>query len=156
MGDHTECFQVDYDPAAVSYESLLDLFWQSHDFTRPAWKTQYASLVLVSTEEQLAVARESAARMEELFGRPVATRIEHLDRFWRAEDYHQKYYLRNDSVLNAEMHSLYPDELRFTDSTAAARINGYAVGGPCARLERDLPELGVSDIAAQRLRARCV
>ena len=60
MGDHTECFQVDFDPEVVTYEDLLELFWQSHDPFAPAYKTQYASLVLASDEEQLAVARASA------------------------------------------------------------------------------------------------
>ena len=122
MGDHTECFEVDFDPAAVSYDDLLELFWTSHDATRPAWKTQYASLVLARDEEQLGAARASAERFSAIVARPVATRIERLDRFWLAEDYHQKYYLRNDRVLYGELRAAYPAEEHFVASTAAARM----------------------------------
>jgi len=155
MGDHTECFQVDFDSSAVSYEDLLELFWQSHDPTHAAWKTQYASLVLTHDDAQLAAARESAERYQRLFGECVTTRIEPLGEFWLAEDYHQKYYLRNDRVLMAEFRAFYPHEAEFVASTAAARVNGYLNGGQCARLERDLPDLGLSEGAAEHLRSAC-
>lgn len=156
MGDHTECFEVDFDPAVVSYEDLLELFWTTHDPTHPAWKTQYASLVLAHDETQLATARESAARFSAVVGRPVATRIEMLERFWLAEDYHQKYYLRNDRVLFGEIRAAYPREDALVASTAAARMNGYISGaGSCVRLEQDLPGLGLSDEGSRHLRSRC-
>lgn len=155
MGDHTECFQVEFDPEEVTYEDLLELFWQSHDPTRPAFKTQYASLVLTHDDAQFAVARESADRIETLLGRKIATRIEPLKRFWLAEDYHQKYYLRNDPVLFGELRAIYPDERQFVDSTAAARINGYLYGGGCQRLEAELPHFGLGGEAEQHLRSKC-
>ncbi len=92
MGDHTECFQVDFDPGVVSYDDLLQLAWQSHDPTRQAFKTQYASLILAHDEAQLAAARASAMRLEAAPRRKVVTRIEPLVRFWPAEEYHQHYY----------------------------------------------------------------
>lgn len=156
MGDHTECFEVDYDPGVITYEDLLERFWQSHDPTRPAWKTQYASVILANDDEQLQAARESAENYTRLFGRPVATRIERLGTFWLAEDYHQKYYLRGHRKLSAELHAVYPYGRGFIDSTAAARLNGYLYGaGTCARLERDLPLLGISDDDAAHLRSHC-
>lgn len=156
MGDHTECFQVDFDPAAIAYEDLLQLFWTSHDPTSESWKTQYASLVLAGDEAQLAAARDSAARLGSTLGRRIATRIETLDRFWLAEDYHQKYYLRNDPGLMSEFHSAYPDESDFVNSTAAARVNGYLYGaGSCAQLVSELEGLGVSERGAGRLRSAC-
>lgn len=156
MGDHTECFQVDYDPKVISYEDLLERFWQSHDPTRPAMKTQYESVVLAADAEQLELARESAAATARLLGRTVRTRIELLDRFWLAEDYHQKYYLRGHRELAGELHDAYPEETDFIDSPAAARINGYVFGGGnCARLERDLPGFGLSAEGAAHLRSHC-
>jgi len=155
MGDHTEAFQVDFDPAVISYEELLELFWQSHDPTRPAHRIQYASLVLTQGEEQAAVARESAERVSRLYGRTLATRIEPLGEFWIAEDYHQKYYLRNDGTLMREFHHFYPREADFVASTAAALVNAHVYGSPCARVERDLPKLGLSDKAADHLRTHC-
>lgn len=156
LGDQTECFQVDYDPAVISYEDLLQLVWQSHDPTRPAFKTQYASLVLAHDDEQLDAARASAESLAKAIGRPLSTRIERLDRFWLAEDYHQKYYLRNDRALMAEFHAWYPDDRDFVQSSAAARVNGYLYGkATCAALDADLPRLGLSDSAAKHLRSGC-
>jgi len=155
MGDHTECFQVDFDPSVVGYEDLLELFWSSHDPTRAAYKTQYASLVLCHDEAQLSLARQSAETHARLIGRRIETRIEPLKRFWLAEDYHQKYYLRNDRTLMRDFRSAYPADHDFIESTAAARVNAYLRGGPCTRLERDLPGLGLSEQAGEHLRSRC-
>lgn len=156
LGDHTECFEVDFDPAIIDYEDLLERFWQSHDPTRAAFKTQYASVILATDEEQLGLAQESAEATSRLLGRPLSTRIEQLDHFWMAEDYHQKYYLRGHRDLARELHAVYPDERRFVDSTAAAKMNGYLYGaGTCARLERDLPGFGLSADGESHLRGHC-
>ena len=156
MGDHTECFQVDFDPAEVSYEDLLELFWTAHDPTRPAFKAQYASLVLAHDDEQLETAKASAERLAVLLKRPIATRIDRFDRFWMAEDYHQKYYLRSDRKLFSEMRAAYAKDEDFVASTAAAKINGYLYGsGSCVQLDEDLPGLGLSPEAGEHLRSHC-
>lgn len=156
MGDHTECFEVDFDPSVVTYEDLLEIFWQSHDPTRQAWKVQYASVILGHSDEQLSAATASAERFSSLIGRRVATRIEPIERFWLAEGYHQKYYLQGHNAFSAMFHSIYPQEPAFIASTAAARINGYLYGmGTCARLERDLPGLGLDHDFAEHLRSHC-
>ncbi len=155
IGDHTECFEVDFDPAAVSYEDLLALFWQSHNPTRGAYSTQYASLVLAHSDEHLAAARASAENFEQAVGRKVLTRIEPLRRFYLAEGYHQKYRLRNDRQLMAEFSAMYPNDLEFVDSTAAARVNGYLDGeGSAARLAREIDGFGLTDEGRQRLTSR--
>ena len=72
--------------------------------------------------------------------------------FTRAEDYHQKYSLRNDAALMREFHALYPDEQEFADSTAAARVNGYLGGwGSSEQFQSELPDLGLSEASSQRL-----
>ncbi len=93
---------MDFDAAVVSYEELLQLFWQSHDPVRPAFKTQYASLVLAHDTAQLASARHSARGLEAVLSRRLATRIEMLNRFWLAEDYHQKYEWKHSPELLRE------------------------------------------------------
>lgn len=156
MGDHTESFQVDFDPAVVGYEDLLELFWTSHDPTYRAWKSQYASLVLTDSDGQLKAAKESAERIARALGRAIETRIEALDRFWLAEDYHQKYYLRNNRTLMSEFEKFYPSDGDFLNSTAAARVNGYLHGDAgCLRLEQELPAFGLSDQADRYLRDVC-
>ena len=153
LGDHTECFQVDFDPAVISYRDLLDVFWQSHNSTRPAYSTQYASLVLAHDEDQLAAARASALVLERAVGHPVLTRIEPLTRFYPAEDYHQKYYLRSDRVLMRDFSRFYgANSKAFVDSTAAAKANGFvARDGTKALLESLIDELGLSDAGRAEL-----
>jgi peptide methionine sulfoxide reductase MsrA len=156
MGDHTECFQVDFDPEVVTYDDLLGLFWSSHDPTRGAHKAQYESLILSHDAHQVETARESASRLTKILGTRVATRIEPLDRFYLAEDYHQKYYLQNEDRVMADFRAMYPNTRDFIDSTAAARVNGYLYGaGSCARLHPELSALGLSTEAGDRLHAKC-
>ncbi len=131
LGDHTEVFQVDFDSAAVSYEELLQMVWESHDPTRAAFKVQYASLVLAHDEQQLAQARASAGRLEQAIGRKLATRIEPLDRFWLAEGYHQKWYLRQHPEHMRIFAEAGYDETAFVNSTYAARLNGALATGQC-------------------------
>lgn len=156
MGDHTECFQVDFDPAEVTYEDLLELFWTTHDPTRPAWKTQYASLVLAHDDAQLATARKSAERFSAIVGRSVATRIDMVGRFWLAEDYHQKYYLRNDRVLMGDFRAMFgADDAAFVDSPAAARVNGFVAGDGSKRLlDGVIDDFGLSEAGRSELLRR--
>lgn len=95
---HAEAVQLEYDPARISYDRLLDAFWSSHDPTTkdrqgPDIGTQYRSAIFFHTPEQEAAARKSIARLESegRFRRPIVTVIEPASAFWRAEEYHQRY-----------------------------------------------------------------
>ena len=155
IGDHTECFQVDFDPAVVAYEDLVDLALTSHDPFRPAFKTQYASLILAHDQVQLATGKAAAERFELARGRKLATRIEPLKRFYLAEDYHQKWYLRNDRTLMADFRAMFADDEAFRESTAAARANGYLAGdGSRLALEREIDLLGLGAASRERLLGR--
>jgi len=153
LGDQTECFQVDFDPAVISYGQLVDLALASHDPRWRAHKVQYASLILAHDETQLALASDRAARAAARLGGPLATRIERLNHFWIAEDYHQKHHLRNDRVLATEFSSVFgSDEAALRESTAAARANGYAAGaGTKAQLATEIGFLGLSEAGRARL-----
>ena len=95
---HAEVVQLEYDPAKVTYDALLDGFWGCHDPTTkdrqgPDVGTQYRSVIFVHGAEQEAAARASKARQDEAgrFRRPIVTAIEPAGPFWRAEEYHQRY-----------------------------------------------------------------
>ena len=95
---HAEVVEVEYDPAKVSYDKLLDVFWQSHDPTQinrqgPDVGTQYRSVIFFYTPEQEAAARASKAKWDASgkLRRPIATQIEPAPPFYRAEEYHQQY-----------------------------------------------------------------
>lgn len=95
---HAEVVQVEFDPAQISYERLLDVFWSNHNPTQrnrqgPDVGTQYRSAIFTHSEEQKAIAEASKGRLEAggtLRG-PVVTQIEMASDFWIAEDYHQQY-----------------------------------------------------------------
>jgi len=95
---HAEVVQVEYDPAEVTYDVLLGVFWVSHDPTQlnrqgPDVGAQYRSVIFFHTPEQEAAARESKAALEASgrFRRPIVTEILPAPEFWLAEDYHQQY-----------------------------------------------------------------
>jgi peptide-methionine (S)-S-oxide reductase len=95
---HAEVVQVEYDPAQVSYDELLNVFWKNHDPTTlnrqgPDWGTQYRSVIFYHSPEQEAAARASKEKMQSsgLFRRPIVTQIVPAMEFYRAEEYHQRY-----------------------------------------------------------------
>lgn len=118
-----------YDPSMISYEQLLQVFWEGHEPTARPWSRQYMSIIFVHSAEQRRLAEETKAREEAKRGRKVYTEIVPAGTFYRAEDYHQKYYLRRYAKLVEELKVLSPESGDFTDTTAAARINGYLGGG---------------------------
>jgi peptide-methionine (S)-S-oxide reductase len=95
---HAEVVQVTFDPAKVSYEKLLDTFWQMHDPTQvnrqgPDFGSQYRSAIFFHSPEQEAAAKKSKAALDAggKFRRPIATEITAAGPFYRAEEYHQRY-----------------------------------------------------------------
>ncbi|HZR27667.1 MAG TPA: peptide-methionine (S)-S-oxide reductase MsrA [Terriglobales bacterium] len=95
---HAEVVQVTYDPAEVSYDQLLDVFWSAHNPTTlnrqgPDWGTQYRSAIFFHSPEQEAAARASKEKLEKSgrFNRPIVTQIVPAPVFYRAEEYHQRY-----------------------------------------------------------------
>lgn len=95
---HYEALEVVYDPTRVSYETLVKGFFETHDFSQrdgqgPDIGPQYRSAIFVANDEQKRVA-EGVVKILEKMGREVATEIKPWAKFWKAEDYHQKYYER--------------------------------------------------------------
>ena len=93
---HAEVVQIEYDPDLISYDQLLEVFWQGHDPTTlnrqgPDVGTQYRSLILAQDAEQEAAARASLARQVGHFPSPIVTEIATATDFFPAEDYHQRY-----------------------------------------------------------------
>jgi peptide-methionine (S)-S-oxide reductase len=114
---HAEVVQVEFDPAVISYEDVLDVFWSIHDPTTLDRQggdvgTQYRSAIFVHDEAQRAAAERSRAAVQEHWSQPVVTEITPLDRFWMAEDYHQDYFARNPNqgycqvVINPKLRKL--------------------------------------------------
>lgn len=102
--------------------------------------------------EQKRLAQESKRREEAARGQTIFTEIVPFTQFWLAEDYHQKYRLRQNRVLMDEFATLYPDPGDFVNSTAAARVNGILGGnGALAQFGPQADDLGLSTEAQQHL-----
>jgi peptide-methionine (S)-S-oxide reductase len=98
---HIEVIEIEYDPTIITYEKLLDIFWEIHDPTQLNRQgvdvgTQYKSVIFYYDEDQKQTAIMSKNKLEESnkYQNPIVTEIRKVETFYPAEDYHQKYYLR--------------------------------------------------------------
>ena len=97
---HAEVVQIAYDPSKISYEKIIDLFWDAHDPTtlnRQGADTgpQYRSIILTENDDQTRIANESKDRAQTKSKSPIVTEIVPLTKFYPAEDYHQDFYREN-------------------------------------------------------------
>ncbi len=95
---HAEAVEVDYDPAKLSYDKLLEVFWENHDPTQlnrqgPDWGTQYRSAIFFHNPQQEAAALTSKEKLGKSgrYSKPIVTQIVPAVTFYPAEDYHQQY-----------------------------------------------------------------
>lgn len=114
---HAEVTEIEFDPARISYEKLLEVFWQAHDPTTLNRQgadvgTSYRSIILYRNEKQKLIAEKSKLEAQKNFSDPIVTEIVPLKKFYKAEGYHQKYYDNNSSagycqvVIAPKLHKL--------------------------------------------------
>ena len=101
---HAEAIQIEFDPAQISFEELLEIFFASHDPTTPNQQgndigTQYRSAIFCQDEEQRRSAQLMISRLneEKLWTKPIVTEVNGAATFYPAEDYHQRYYENNSN-----------------------------------------------------------
>ncbi len=97
---HAEVIKIDYDPAVVTLDALLDYFWHVHNPTQVGGQggdhgPQYRSIILYASDAQKLAAEKSKAAAGKVFRDPITTEIVPLEKFWPAESYHQDYFARN-------------------------------------------------------------
>ncbi|KHN82475.1 Peptide methionine sulfoxide reductase [Toxocara canis] len=125
IGDHTEITEVQFDEKVVSYERLLDWFWEHHNPTE-RHKKQYQSAILYIDDEQKRIAEQSLKHIQEKYGnQKVETYVKKLDQFYQAEDYHQKYWLRCQSAVLSKLNL---NDQQVVESTLAAKVNAFLAG----------------------------
>jgi len=105
---HAEVTQIEFYPAKISYEKLLDVFWQAHDPTTLNRQgvdegTQYRSIILYHSEAQKLAAEKSKAGAQKNFKHPIVTEIVPFVKFYQAGDYHQEYYDNNSNAPYCRM-----------------------------------------------------
>jgi peptide-methionine (S)-S-oxide reductase len=98
---HAEVAQIEFDPKKISFDKLLETYWESHDPTTLNRQgadrgTQYRSVIFYHSEAQKAAAEKSKQEAQALFPSPIVTEISPLPKFYKAENYHQDYF-RNHS-----------------------------------------------------------
>ena len=114
---HAEVIQLKFDPSVISYEKLLEIFWEAHDPTTLNRQgndvgTQYRSIILYSDDAQKAEAEKSKAEAAKHFHSPIVTQIVPLTQFYSAEGYHQNYYNQHSHqsycqfVIGPKLHKL--------------------------------------------------
>lgn len=101
---HAECLQIVYDPSRISFDELLEVFWQTHDPTTLNRQgadvgTQYRSGIFYHSQEQKEKAEKYKAELDKsgAFDRPIVTEITPFSKFYPAEDYHQQYFDNNEN-----------------------------------------------------------
>jgi methionine-S-sulfoxide reductase len=152
LGDHTEALEVDYDPARISYEKLLEIFWEEHTPTSTSWSTQYKAAVFYHGDEQKRLALATRDRLAARLAKTIRTEVVPFSRFYPAEAYHQKYYLRGNKQFLKELQRYYPQDEGLMNSTAAARVNGYlGRNGTAEFLKAEIDRYGLSESSRQAL-----
>jgi peptide methionine sulfoxide reductase msrA/msrB len=127
IGDHTETIEIDYDPNIISYQELVEIFFDSHNPYTNSYSRQYASILFYHNQEQKDTALNIKDKLESKTARTIKTQIREYEKFYLAEDYHQKFRLQQQP----DFASVYLEKLtmeEFINSTAAARVNGYITG----------------------------
>ncbi len=152
LGDNSETVQMDFDASKISFDQLLNIFWESHDPRNPSFSRQYMSIIFYHNERQRDIAFQSKEIRQQSSRRKIYTEIMPYAVFSLAESYHHKYYLRGVHELMKEFDTMYASERDFINSTAAARTNGYIAGyGRLSQLEREIGTLGLSKAGQKRL-----
>lgn len=149
LGDHTETVQLEYDPDCTTYKDLLKMFWKNHDPTA-LHKAQYMSAIFYHDNQQKELAEQTRDEHQKTIKRKIATKILPADTFYVAEQYHQKYMLRQRHTLLKSL-GLNDEELK--KSRVAARLNGYVGGfGSLKSFEAEVDELKLSKSQADSVK----
>ncbi|OFW50901.1 MAG: peptide-methionine (S)-S-oxide reductase [Actinobacteria bacterium RBG_13_35_12] len=107
---HAEVVKIDFNPEVISYTKLLEIFFYIHDPTTLNRQgndigEQYRSVILLTSPEQEKIAREYTSNIkdEKIYSKPIVTEIRPLEKFYKAEEHHQKYYYNNLSQSYCQM-----------------------------------------------------
>ncbi|KAL8151979.1 hypothetical protein V2J09_021787 [Rumex salicifolius] len=148
LGDHAECVQVEYDPKAINFRQLLEVFWSSHDSRQvfgqgPDVGNQYRSIIFTNGTDELRVATISKGR-EQIKSKNtiVTTQIQQLEAFYPAESDHQKFELKRNPFL---LHLIGNLSAELEQSNIAAKLNSYAAELCPPRMQKQI-DAKINDI----------
>ncbi|MBM6615562.1 peptide-methionine (S)-S-oxide reductase MsrA [Desemzia sp. RIT804] len=154
MGDHSETVDITFNPEIISYEHLVRLFWESHDATKDRFykERQYISILFYRNEDQYEAAKKVHLELEQVQGKEIQTEFQCFTHFYKAEDYHQKYFLRRFKGATEAIKNLFPDEASFIHSTLAARLNGFVrERGQLPDIKKEITHWGLTEADTELL-----
>lgn len=128
LGNHTEAIEIDFAPDEITYQEVLSLIWKSHNPIGTRRSSQYKSAIWYASDRQKELIHDSMQPLIESYQCELSTDVLPLETFFAAEDYHQKYVLQRHDGIMKKFKTFYPTFSDFVDSTAAARLNGFAYG----------------------------
>ncbi|SFL51754.1 peptide-methionine (R)-S-oxide reductase MsrB [Halanaerobium salsuginis] len=151
IGDQTETIQIDYDPAKISYQELLEKFFVSHNAYAEPYSSQYASKILYHNQSQQKAALAFKEKLETKTGQEIKTEIKPLKKFYLAENYHQKFRLQQ----HKEFKKYYLTQMSFNEflnSPTITKLNAYLAGkGKEEWLLQNLNDLALTNHLAEQL-----
>ena len=126
LGNHAETLRISYNPDKITYEELLEVFWENHDSQTAITSGQYRSEIFFVDEKQAAVVRNFVERKKENVSEDINLSLSQLKEFYEAEDYHQKYYLSQDNRLSQYREDLLALGEDLTYSRIITKLNAYS------------------------------
>ncbi|GAA0120872.1 MAG: peptide-methionine (S)-S-oxide reductase [Clostridium argentinense] len=152
IGDHAETLEFDYDGNKITYEEIINGFWDSHTPENRTGNPQYRSIIFYRTEEEKIIAEKSKRDFENSLNIKFNTEIVPLNKFYLAENYHQKFYLQRASILMKELSFKYSNFKDFIDSPLTCKLNGYCRGyGTIEMLKNNIDEFSLNEMSKRAL-----
>ncbi|KAM3720269.1 Peptide methionine sulfoxide reductase [Dirofilaria immitis] len=125
IGDHTEVTEIQFDEKIISYDEILNCFWDNHNPIKE-YKKQYKSAILYVDDQQKETAKNSLKKIQEKYGdRKLDTYVQKLIHFYQAEDYHQKYWLRCQTAIFKKLNL---NNEQVVNSLLATKVNAFLAG----------------------------
>ncbi len=152
LGNHSEVFEVDYDPDIVSYEDLIHYYFQNFDTRTRPFSLRVNSIIYYRNDSEKMTAQSIKEGYESDYGAGLYAKIDKLDVFYLAEDRHQLSYLKSEISLYNEIRMIYPTSDKQLLSILASKLNGYIAGyGSKENLNQILDQSGLSEPSINRI-----
>lgn len=155
VGFHSEVIEIDYDPSQISYEALVNLFFESHNATSKPYYQRVKSLLFYRNEVEMKSAQKIIEQQKQIAvqkGLLVYTELKPYEVFYLAEPEHQLKALKAEVSLYSELVEMFGDENNLQNSILASKLNGFLYGfGSKSEIESVLSQSGLSEASKSRI-----
>lgn len=152
LGNHIEVIEVDYDPTVISYEGLIEAYFNLYDASVRPYSHRVKSVIYFRTENEKQIANRVKTAVSQQLNKPLFTEVDPMPVFYIAEAYHQLSYLKKETSLYSEISQMFPDENVQLLSVLASKLNGFIAGyGTLEALENVLEQSSLSSESLKRM-----